>query len=261
MVRETYQRDLNKLSKEILNMGSLVGTEIRDGVLLLNRDVEMAQKVIDMENEIVAMDHRIEENCMRLIALQQPVARDLRLIISVLKMSIDLETMGNLALEIAVITKMTANAPPMKPVIDILKMSGICQDMLVNTMKAFEHYSAEYIDDGGILLVNTIKTFEPKDAELAKQVAKQDDEVDVLFEQVMDELITIMMEDPKKTIGALDLAIVARNLQRIGKHITKLCENVAFMATGEMNADMPALVSFLRFRMRRAELVAEQLES
>jgi len=79
---------------------------------LKNRDVEMAQKVIDMDKDIDALDHSIEENCMRLLALQQPMARDLRLIISALKMSIDLERMGDLALEIAVITKMTASVPP-----------------------------------------------------------------------------------------------------------------------------------------------------
>jgi phosphate transport system protein len=212
MVREVYHKDLHKLREEILNMGSLVGKAIGDSVLSLkNRDVEMAQKVIDMDNEIDAIDHSIEENCMRLLALQQPMARDLRLIISVLKMSIDLERMGDLALEIAVITKITANVPPVKPLIDIPRMSEICQDMLTNTMKALEN----------------------KDVELAKQVAKRDDEVDALFDQIRRELITIMIEDPKKITGAQHLTFVARYLERIGDHITNLCENVVFMVTGE----------------------------
>jgi phosphate transport system protein len=212
MVREVYHKDLHKLREEILNMGSLVGEAIGDSVLSLkNRDVEMAQKVIDMDNEIDAIDHSIEENCMRLLALQQPMARDLRLIISVLKMSIDLERMGDLALEIAVITKITANVPPVKPLIDIPRMSEICQDMLTNTMKALEN----------------------KDVELAKQVAKRDDEVDALFDQIRRELITIMIEDPKKITGAQHLTFVARYLERIGDHITNLCENVVFMVTGE----------------------------
>ncbi|VVB90842.1 PhoU domain protein [uncultured archaeon] len=212
MVREAYHKDLHKLREEILNMGSLVGRAIGDSVLSLkNRDVELAQKVIDMDNEIDALDHSIEENCMRLLALQQPMARDLRLIISVLKMSIDLERMGDLALEIAVITKITANVPPVKPLIDIPRMSEICQDMLMNTMKALEN----------------------KDVELAKQVAKRDDEVDALFDQIRRELITIMIEDPKKITGAQHLTFVARYLERIGDHITNLCENVVFMVTGE----------------------------
>ncbi len=212
MVREAYHKDLHKLREEILNMGSLVGKAIGDSVLSLkNRDVEMAQKVIDMDDEIDALDHSIEEDCMRLLALQQPMARDLRLIISVLKMAIDLERMGDLALEIAVITKITANVPPVKPLIDIPRMSEICQEMLKNTMSAFEN----------------------KDVELAKQIAKRDDEIDMLFDQIRRELITIMIEDPKKLSGAQHLTFVARYLERIGDHITNLCENVVFMVTGE----------------------------
>jgi phosphate transport system protein len=212
MVREAYHKDLHKLREEILNMGSLVGKTIGDAVLSLkNRDVEMAQKVIDMDKEIDAIDHSIEENCMRLLALQQPMARDLRLIISVLKMSIDLERMGDLALEIAVITKMTASVPPIKPLIDIPRMSEICQDMLKNTMIAFEN----------------------KDVELAEQVARRDDEIDALFDQVRRELISFMIEDPKKITGAQHLTFVARYLERIGDHITNLSESVVFMVTGE----------------------------
>lgn len=212
MVREAYHRDLHRLKEEILNMGSLVNKAIGGSVLSLkNRDVEMAQKVIDMDNEIDAIDHSIEEGCMRLLALQQPMARDLRLIISVLKMSIDLERMGDLALEIAVITKITASVPPVKPLIDIPRMSEICQQMLGDTMQAFEN----------------------KDVELAKAVAKRDDEIDMLFDQVRRELISYMIEDPKKITGAQHLTFVARYLERIGDHITNLCENVVFMVTGE----------------------------
>jgi len=212
MVREAYHKDLHKLREDVISMENLVGRTIGDAVLSLkNRDVELAQKVIDTDNDIDALDHNIEENCMRLLALQQPMARDLRLIISVLKMSIDLERMGDLALEIAVITKMTASVPPIKPLIDIPRMSEICQDMLKNTMIAFEN----------------------KDVELAKQVARRDDEIDMLFDQVRRELISYMIEDPKKITGAQHLTFVARYLERIGDHITNLCESVVFMVTGE----------------------------
>jgi phosphate transport system protein len=212
MVREAYHKDLHKLREEILKMGKLVAKTIGDAVLSLKiRDVEMAQKVIDMDKEIDALDHSIEENCMRLLALQQPMARDLRLIISVLKMSIDLERMGDLALEVAVITKMTANVPPIKPLIDIPRMAEICQEMIKNCMNAFEN----------------------KDVELARQTAGSDDEIDALFDQIRRELITIMIEDPKKITGAQHLTFVARYLERIGDHITNLCESVVFMVTGE----------------------------
>jgi len=212
MVREAYHKDLHKLKEEIIKMGSLVGRTIGDAVLSLkNRDAELAQKVIDTDKEIDALDHSIEENCMRLLALQQPMARDLRLIISVLKMSIDLERIGDLALEIAVITKMTANVPPIKPLIDIPRMAETCQQMLAEIMTAFE----------------------TKDIGIAKAVAKRDDEIDMLFDQVRRELISYMIEDPKKITGAQHLTFVARYLERIGDHITNICESVVFMVTGE----------------------------
>jgi phosphate transport system protein len=212
MVREAYHKDLHKLKEEVVSMGSLVSKAIGDSVLSLkNRDSDLAQKVIEMDSEIDAMDHKIEEDCMRLLALQQPMARDLRLIISVLKMSIDLERMGDLSLEIAVITKITANVPPIKPLVDIPRMSDICQDMLRNLMIAFEN----------------------KDVEGAKAVAKRDDEIDMLFDQVRRELISYMIKDPKKITSAQHLTFVARYLERIGDHITNLSENVVFMVTGE----------------------------
>ena len=212
MVRESYHRDLHKLKEEVISMGSLVSIAIGDSVLSLkNRDAGMAQKVIEMDHEIDALDHKVEDDCMRLLALQQPMARDLRLIVSVLKMSIDLERMGDLALEIAVITKITAGSPPIKPLVDIPRMSDICQDMLRNIMNAFQN----------------------KDIELARVVAKRDDEIDMLFDQVRRELISYMIEDPKKITGAQHLTFVARYLERIGDHITNLSENVVFMVTGE----------------------------
>jgi phosphate transport system protein len=212
MVREVYHKDLHKLKEEVVSMGSLVSKAIGDSVLSLkNRDVGLAQKVIEMDSEIDALDHKIEEDCMRLLALQQPMARDLRLIISVLKMSIDLERMGDLALEIAVITKITTIVPPIKPLVDLPRMSDICQEMLKDIMIAFEN----------------------KDVELAKVVAKRDDEIDMLFDQVRRELISYMIEDPKKITGAQHLTFVARYLERIGDHMTNLSENVVFMVTGE----------------------------
>jgi len=212
MVRETYHKDLHKLKEEVVTMGSLVSKAIGDSVLSLKeRDSDLAQKVIEMDKEIDAMDHKIEEDCMRLLALQQPMARDLRLIISALKMSIDLERIGDLSLEIAVITKITASVPPIKPLVDLPRMSDICQDMLKNIMIAFEN----------------------KDVEAAKVAAKRDDEIDMLFDQVRRELISFMIEDPKKITGAQHLTFVARYLERIGDHLTNISENVVFMVTGE----------------------------
>lgn len=212
MVREAYHRDLHTLKSDLIGMGSIVGNAIGDAVLSLkNRDVELAQKVIDMDDEVDAAHYKIEDECMRLLSLQQPMARDLRLIISVLKMNIDLERMGDLALEIALITKITASVPPVKPLIDIPRMSEICRQMLTDTMDAFKN----------------------KDVEVAKTAARRDDEIDMLFDQVRRELISYMIEDPKTITGAQHLTFVARYLERIGDHITNLCESVVFMVTGE----------------------------
>lgn len=212
MVRERYHNDLHRLKDDVSTMGTLVGEAIVNAVISLKTgDVNLAQTVIDNDDEIDKINVNIEETCMRLLALQQPMARDLRLIISILKMNIDLERMGDLALEIALISKITASSPPIKPLVDIPRMSEIEQDMLTKTMIAF---------------VN-------KDVELAKDVAKRDDELDDLFDQIRRELISYMIEDPKTIKGAQHLTFVARYLERIGDHITNLCEDIVFMVTGE----------------------------
>jgi phosphate transport system protein len=212
MVREVYHRDLHKLKNDLSSMGGIVSNAVRDAVISLrDRDAELAQKVIDLDNEIDAFHEKIEEECMHLLALQQPMARDLRLIISVMKMIIDLERIGDLALEISVITQITARVPPVKPLIDIPRMSEIEQGMLADCMKAFDN----------------------KDVELAKEVAKKDDIIDSLFDQIRRELISYMIEDPKTITGAQHLTFVARYLERIGDHITNLCESIVFMVTGD----------------------------
>ncbi|MFU8767114.1 MAG: phosphate signaling complex protein PhoU, partial [Candidatus Methanoperedens sp.] len=212
MVRERYHNDLHRLKDDLSTMGSLVSEAVVNAVTSLkNQDVNLAQDVIDQDDVIDEIHVNIEDACMRLLALQQPMARDLRLIISVLKMNIDLERIGDLALEISIIAKITANSSPIKPLIDIPRMSEIEQEMLKKTMIAFEN----------------------KDIEMAKEVARRDDELDNLFDQIRRELISYMIEDPKTIKGAQHLTFVARYLERIGDHITNLCESVVFMVTGD----------------------------
>ncbi len=213
MVREAYHRDLHKLREEILNMGSLVGKAIGDSVLSLkNRDVEMAQKVIGMDNEIDALDHSIEENCMRLLALQQPMARDLRLIISVLKMAIDLERMGDLAVNIAERALELNEEPILKPYIDIPKMRSIAQGMTRNALDAFVR----------------------KDKQLATDVIMRDDEVDDLKHLVLQELAFFMVQDPKTVTRAMKISFVAQYLERIADHATNIAEMVIYLVEGKI---------------------------
>lgn len=212
MVREAYHKDLHTLKNDLISMGELVRIAVKDSVQSLkDRNVDLAEKVIDGDNEIDSIHSKIEDDCMRLLSLQQPMARDLRLIISVLKMNIDLERIGDLALEIAIITKITASVPPVKPLIDIPRMSEVEQEMLTDVMKAFND----------------------KDDAVARDVAKKDDIIDSLFDQIRRELISYMIEDPKTITGAQHLTFVARYLERMGDHITNLCESVVFMITGD----------------------------
>lgn len=212
MTREQYHRDLNRVKENTLKMGELAKIAVRDSVISLKeQDTRLAEKVIAMDKDIDSMNQQLEDSCLALLALQQPMARDLRMIASVLKIITDLERVGDLALEIAVITKLTAKEPHIKPLVDIPRMSGICQEMIEGAMKAFE----------------------TSDVELARRTAKRDDEVDALFDQVRRELITFMIEDPRKITNASHLTFVARYLERIGDHANNLCESVVFMVTGE----------------------------
>ncbi len=212
MAREQYHRELNKVKDGTLRMGELAKIAVRDSVVSLKeRNVKLAEKVIAMDKDIDSLNHQIEDSCLALLALQQPMAVDLRMIAAVLRIIIDLERIGDLALEIAVITKATAREPHIKPLVDIPRMSGICQEMIEGAMRAFETC----------------------DAELARRIARRDDEVDALFDQIRRELLTYMIEDPKKITNASHLTFVARYLERIGDHANNLCESAVFMATGE----------------------------
>ncbi len=178
---------------------------------LKHQNLDEANEVINSDDEIDKLYATIEDTCFALLALQQPMAKDLRLIGSIIKIIIDLERIGDLALEIAWITRSTIKQPHIKPLVDLPRMAKICGEMLTSAMQAFESY----------------------DGELAKQTAKRDDEIDALFDQVRRELITYMIEDPTKIKNASHLTFAARYLERSGDHITNVCESVVYMVTGE----------------------------
>ncbi len=178
---------------------------------LKHQNLDEANEVINSDDEIDKLYATIEDTCFALLALQQPMAKDLRLIGSIIKIIIDLERIGDLALEIAWITRSTIKQPHIKPLVDLPRMAKICGEMLTSAMQAFESY----------------------DSELAKQTAKRDDEIDALFDQVRRELITYMIEDPTKIKNASHLTFAARYLERSGDHITNVCESVVYMVTGE----------------------------
>lgn len=193
-----------------------MGNIAKDNVLgatisLKDHDPELAKKVIEAGSDIDELYAQIEDTCFALLALQQPMARDLRMIGAILKINIDVERIGDIAFEIAKITIATLEENHIKPLVDIPRMAEICSEMLASSMEAFEN----------------------SDDRLARKIAKRDNEVDALFDQVRRELITYMIEDPKTIKNASHLTFVARYLERCGDHITNICESIVYMATGE----------------------------
>ncbi len=211
--REKFDQHLKELQDEVLVLGSMVGKAIaRSMNALKERDLELAKEVMSGDTGI---DHKrldIEERCIELIVTQQPVASDLRTIIAVLNIIVDLERIGDHAEGIAKIVLMIGNEPPLKPLIDLPRMAEKTQDMLRRSLDAF-------ID---------------RDPETAVNISNEDDEVDELYDQVYRELITFMLEDPRTITRATRLIWAAHNLERSADRVTNICERVVFATTGKM---------------------------
>ncbi|HWR06417.1 phosphate signaling complex protein PhoU [Sporomusa sp.] len=211
-VRHNYDQELEQLRQSLLDMGKAVGSAIDDAVVSLARgDLELARRVMDFDDIIDQMEVDIEDKCMVLIARQQPMARDLRVIGTGLKITTDLERMGDHAYDIAKITLGLANQELIKPLVDIPRMAQMSQKMLKDALDAY----------------TTL------DIPLAEQVCLNDDEVDDLYYQVFRELLTYMMEDPKTITQATQLIFVARYLERIADHATNIAEWTIYLVTGQ----------------------------
>jgi phosphate transport system protein len=194
-------------------MGSMVEKAIdRSVVALKQRDLKLAEQIIEDDKMINQKRFEIEEACIELIATQQPMASDLRTIISVLSIITELERIGDHGEGIAKIVLMIGDEPPLKPLIDIPRMSEKNIQMLKRSLEAFINRSAD----------------------AARQIAAEDDEVDRLYDQVFRELLTFMIEDPKTITRATRLIWVAHNLERSADRVTNICERVVFAVTGRM---------------------------
>jgi phosphate transport system protein len=213
MPRTNFERHLHELQDDVLVLGSMAEkATYRSMDALKNRDLELAKQVIADDDEIDRKRFDIEEKCIELIVTQQPVASDLRIIVAVLNLIIDLERIGDHAEGVAKITIMIGNEPPLKPLIDLPRMAQKTGDMLRRSLDAF---------------VN-------RDAEAARRIAKEDDEIDALYDQVFRELLTYMAEDPRTITRATRLIWVAHNLERSADRVTNICERVVFVVTGKM---------------------------
>ena len=213
MPRESFDRHLRELQDEVLVMGSMVEKAIaRSMEGLKKRDLEMARQVISDDAKVNEKRFGIENKCIELIISQQPMASDLRVIVAVLNIIIDLERIGDHAEGNAKIAVMIGDEPPLKPLIDLPRMSDKTRDMLRRSLDAFVNH----------------------DSEAAVGICGEDDEVDQLYDQVFRELLTFMAEDPRTITRATRLIWVAHNLERSADRVTNICERVVYMVTGKM---------------------------
>ncbi len=212
-IRTAFHKKLRQIQDEILAMGSMVEKAIEQSIdALKNRDMDTANRIIKDDLKINRKRYDIEEKCIRLIATQQPMAGDLRNIICILNIITELERIGDYAEGIAKIVLLIGDEPPLKPLIDIPRMAEKTIDMLHRSLDALVQH----------------------DADTARRIADEDDEVDGLYDQVFRELLTFMAEDPKTITRATRLIWVAHNLERSADRVTNICERVVFFVTGKM---------------------------
>ncbi len=213
MTREHYGQELKDLRSSVVAMASMVDKAINNAVVALaQRDVSIAQQVVADDRAINEHRWGTEEQALLVIATQAPMASDLRMIAAVIHIVTDLERMADHAAGIAKIALQTADQPPLKPLVDIPRMSEIARTMLHDAITAF-------IED---------------DQASARAIVARDDEVDALYEQIYRELLTFMLADPTTIDQATHLLWVAHNLERIADRVTNICERVVFAATGQL---------------------------
>jgi len=213
MLRQTYERDLQRLQDDVLALGGMVEEAITASVASLKRrDMEASERVIAQDQAINQKRFGIERDVLVLIATQQPMASDLRVLAAILAIISELERIGDYAKGIARINLMIGPEPLVKPLVDIPRMAEKARDMLHRALVAFAE----------------------RDTDLARAIPEEDDEVDDLYNQVYRELITYIITDPRTLDQANYLMWAAHNLERAADRVTNICERVVFTVTGEM---------------------------
>ena len=204
--------EINKLKKMLFEMATSIEEMIAKSIKALkDRNMIMAEDVIKSDSKINQMEIEIDEQCIRILALQHPEAEDLRTVTMIMKINSELERIGDHAVNIAEKAIYLADKPPVKPLIDIPRMSDKAIEMLQESLDAF---------------VN-------KDAELAVAVCKKDDEVDALEPQIVRELITYMISDPQTIDRAITLILIARDIERVADLATNIAEDTYYIASGK----------------------------
>jgi phosphate transport system protein len=223
--RRSFERELQLLQDQVLMMGSMVEEAMMNSIdILKRRDLESAKRLIEQDIEINTRRYAIESQTLALIALHQPVARDLRTLAAILEISTELERIGDYAKGIGKITLLIGKQPLLKPLIDIPLMAEKGLDMLRRSLDAFVQ----------------------QDVEAARAIPAEDDEVDHLYEQVYTELMTFIRADPANTEQANYLLWAAHNLERAADRVSNICERILFTVTGQLS-EFDSEVSLRKF--------------
>jgi phosphate transport system protein len=210
---QQFDQELSKLKEKLLYMGGLVEEMIRDSIRsLLQRDSDLAEKVITQDLTCNRLEVEIDELSIKMLALRQPAARDLRFITTALKISTDIERIGDEAVNIAERAIEVNREPQLKPYIDIPRMAEMAQGMLKKSLDAFVNH----------------------DTHLALKVCRGDDDIDDLNRQILRELLTYMIEDPGTITRATKIIFVSKYLERIADHATNIAEMVVYMVDGKI---------------------------
>lgn len=207
-----FDEELKLLKQKLLQMADtaqeMIGLAVRS---LSERNESLAMEVFKLEERVNHLEVEIEEEVLRLLALRQPAAGDLRLLTAILKIDSDLERVADQACNISETARYLLKEPPLKPLIDIPRMALLAQKMIKSSIEAFVNQNPAQ----------------------AKEICGDDDEVDRLNEQIFSELLTYMTQDPKSITRAVDLILVSRNLERIADHATNISEDVIFIVEGK----------------------------
>jgi phosphate transport system protein len=207
-----FQDELDALKERLLAMGGLAEERVRESVrALTDRNHGALDSVLSGDEPINDLHMEVDDRCFKLLALHQPMAADLRVIVAAVKINTDLERVGDLAVNIAEAGKRYLQHPPVKPLIDIPRMGELAQSMLRDALDAFVR----------------------RDMSLAEAVLAQDDTLDALKTQIFRELLTYMLQDTATIEPALDLILISRHLERIGDHATNVAEDVIFILSAK----------------------------
>ena len=207
-----FQEELDSLKARLLEMGGLAEERVRMAIAaLVRRDPALVIQVLEGDAPINQLHIEIDGRCVKLLALHQPMAVDLRVILSAVKINTDLERVGDLAINIAEAASRYLSHPPVKELVDIPRMADIAQRMLQDALDSFVR----------------------RDITLAQRVLDQDDELDALKTQVFRDLLAVMLKEPHTIEPSLDLILVSRHLERIGDHATNIAEDVIFMVSAK----------------------------